>query len=130
MHYRFLRILDFANCTSKLSLTRSYVLSVSSKSVVRSKGLISFRLTFFLWLRWVFVVACKLSLVVVSGSYSSCGAFSSRSSGFSCGAQALGWVGFSSCRARASLLHGMWDPLRPSVNQTHVPGIGRWVRNH
>jgi len=84
-----------------LSLTRSYILSMSSKSVVRSKGLISFRLTFFLWLRWVFVVACKLSLVVASGSYSICGAFSSRSSGFSCcRAQALVWVGFSSCGHR------------------------------
>ena len=33
----------------------------------------------------------------------------SHCSGFSCGAQALGHVGFSSCGARAQLPHGTWD---------------------
>ena len=61
-------------------------------------------------LRWVFVAVHGLSLVAASGGYSSL-----RCVGFS-----LRWLlllqstgsrhtGFSSCGARASLFHGMWD---------------------
>ena len=41
------------------------------------------------------------SLVVVSGGYSSCRAQASHCSGFCCGAQALGRVGFRSCGSQA-----------------------------
>ena len=52
----------------------------------------------YFWLRWVFVAACGLSLVVASGGYSSlrCAGFSLRWSmdcrctGFYCGAWAVG----------------------------------------
>ena len=47
---------------------------------------------FIIWLCWVFVAACRLSLVAVSEGYSSCGARASH-----CG-------GFSRCRARASVV--------------------------
>ena len=81
-------------------------------------------------LRWVFVAAHGLSLVVASRGYSSLGWV-----GFSCcGAQALGarasvvvarglsscgsWAlerRLSSCGAHAQLLHGMWDPPKPGL---------------
>ena len=47
------------------------------------------------WLRWVFLAACGLSLVVVSGGYSSL-----RSAGSRC-------TGFSSCGTRAQQLWHM-----------------------
>ena len=54
--------------------------------------------TFYFWLCWVFVVACGLSLVVVSGGDSGCGVRASHCRGFSCcTAWALGRTGFSSC---------------------------------
>ena len=64
----------------------------------------------YFWLCWVFIAAHRLSLVVASGGYSSL-----RCAGFS-----LQWLlllqstgsrraGFSSCGARAQLLHSMWD---------------------
>ena len=43
----------------------------------------------YFWLRWVFVAARGLSLVVASGGYSCCGARASHCGGFSC------------CRSRA-----------------------------
>ena len=61
------------------------------------------------------------------GLFSSCGAPACRCGGFSCGAQALGHVDFSSCSswalehrlnsrgAWAHLLWGMWDLPRPRI---------------
>ena len=74
----------------------------------------------YFWWHWVFVAACRLSLVVVSGSYSSsqCMGFSlrgllllwrtgSRLMGLSsCSSWALE-CGFSSCGARAELLRAV-----------------------
>ena len=79
------------------------------------------------WLRWVFVAACRLSLVAASGGYSSlwCAGFSllwllllrstgSRHAGFSsCGSRAPE-RNLSSCDSWAKLLCGMW----------HLPGLG------
>ena len=46
---------------------------------------------FYFWLCWVFIAVHGLSLVAVSGGYSSCGVRASHCSGFSCcRAQALG----------------------------------------
>ena len=46
---------------------------------------------FYFWLHWVFIAACGLSLVAVSGGYSLLSARASHCSGFSCcGAWALG----------------------------------------
>ena len=75
----------------------------------------SFILCIYFWLRWVFVAACGLSLVVVMGATLHCGAWAShcvRASHcggfFCCRAWALGaWAsvvvarGLSSCGARA-----------------------------
>ena len=60
------------------------------------------------WLHWVFVALHRLSLVAVSGSYSSLmGA--SHCSGFSCcRALPLEPTGFSSCGIGAQLLCRMW----------------------
>ena len=63
----------------------------------------------FIWLRWVFVAACGLSLVAASGATLRCGARASHCGGFSCcRARALGaWASvvvarrLSSCGARA-----------------------------
>ena len=66
----------------------------------------------YVWLRWVFIAACGLSLVA-SGGYS-CSAWASHCGGFSCcGAWTLGtWAsvvaarGLSSCGTRALELTG------------------------
>ena len=89
---------------------------------------LKFYLFIYFWLRWVFVAACRLSLVVASGGYSSlqCTGCSlwwllllqspgSRRAGFSsCGSRALERR-LSSCGAQAQLLHGMWDLPRPGM---------------
>ena len=82
----------------------------------------------YFWLRWVFVAACRLSLVAVSRGYSSlqCTGFSlqwllllqsmgSRCVGFSsCGSRSLERR-LSSCGARAQLLRSMWDLPGPGL---------------
>ena len=85
-----------------------------------------FKINFFLifiyfWLHWVFITACGLSLVVVSGATLCCSVWSSHCGGFSCcGARALGmWAsvvvarGLSSCGSRALERRlsscGAWD---------------------
>ena len=102
----------------------------------KKSGFIYFVYLFiYFWLRWVFVAACGLSLVAVSGAILPCGAWASHCSGFSCcGAQALGlrasvvvarglsccglWAlecRLSSCGAWAYLLCGMWDLPGPGL---------------
>ena len=82
----------------------------------------------YFWLCWVFVPALRLSLVAVSGGYSSlrCMGFSlqwplllqstgSRCAGFSsCGSRAVEHQ-LSSCGTRAQLLCGMWDHPGPGL---------------
>ena len=59
----------------------------------------------YIWLHWVFIAACRLSLVVASGGYSSL-----RCAGFSLQWLLLLWstgsrhTGFSSCGTRAQQL--------------------------
>ena len=99
------------------------------------KKIFYFYLFIYFWLRWVFVAACGLSLVAVSGGYSSlrCAGFSlqwllllrstgSRRAGFSSVARRLSSCGsralerrLSSCGAWAQLLCGMWDLPRPGL---------------
>ena len=57
---------------------------------------------FFFWLRWVFVVARELSLVVVHGLLIAV-------------ASLVVEHGLSSCGSRAWLLHSMWDLPRPGL---------------
>ena len=79
------------------------------------------------WLRWVFIAARRLSLVVASGGYSllQCVGFSfqwllllqsmgSRRAGFSSSGSRALERRLSSCGARAQLLRGMWDLPRPA----------------
>ena len=87
-----------------------------------------FILFFQFWLRWVFFVVCRLSLVAVSGGYSSLqfAGFSlqwlllfqstgSRRTGFSsCGLRALERR-LSSCDAWDQLLRSMWDLPGPGL---------------
>ena len=94
----------------------------------------------YFWLHWVFVAACRLSLVAVSGATLHCGAQGSHCGGFSCcGAWATGvWASvvvacrLSSCGSQAVLPRGMWDlpgpglePVSP-VLATAVPHRG-WL---
>ena len=66
------------------------------------------------WLHWVFIAVHRLSLVVVSGSYSSCGAWASHCGGFSsCRAWVPGCVHFSSWNTWALSPHDMWNLPRP-----------------
>ena len=63
---------------------------------------------FIFWLRWVFVAVRGLSLVVVSGGYSSCRVRASHCGGFSCcSAQPLG-VRASVVVARGLSSCGSW----------------------
>ena len=94
----------------------------------------------YLWLRWVFVAARGLSLVVVRGGYSSlrCAGFSlqqllllqstgSRCMGFSsCGSGALE-CRLSSCGAWAYLLGGMWNLPRPGLEPMSPELAGRFL---
>ena len=45
---------------------------------------------YFFWLCWVFIAACRISLVEASGGHSTCRWCAFHCSSFSCGAQALG----------------------------------------
>ena len=100
----------------------------------------------YFWLRWVFIAACGLSVVVVSRGYSLlwCAAFSlqwllllwstgSRRAGFSscgmwlrsCGSRALERR-LSSCGARAYLFRGMWDLPEPVLEPVSPALAGRF----
>ena len=103
----------------------------------------------FFWLRWVFVAACRLSLVAASRGHSllRCAGFSlrwllllrstgSRRMGFSnCGAQAQ-QLQLAGSRAQAQQLWrtGSVAPRHVGSSQTwaqtRVPCIGRWILNH
>ena len=63
------------------------------------------------------------------GLLSSCGVQASCCSGFSCcGAQPLGYVGFSNCcGAQASLPCGMWDPPGPGIEPVFHALQGRFL---
>ena len=90
--------------------------------VISSSCIFFINLFIYFWLCWVFVAACRLSLVVASRGYPSlqCVGFSlrwllllrsmgSRCKSFSsCGLWAIE-CRLSSCGSRASLLRGMWD---------------------
>ena len=81
-----------------------------------------------IWLHWVFVAGCGLSLVVVGGGYSSLQhtgfslrwllllqSMGSRREGFSsCASQALE-CRLNSCGSQAQLLCGMWDLPGPGL---------------
>ena len=103
----------------------------------------------YFWLCWVFVAAHGLSLVAVSGGYSSlwCAGFSlrwllllrsmgSRHTGFSscgmglssCGSWALE-CRLSSCGSRGSVAPRHVGSSRTRA-RTRVPCIGRWILNH
>ena len=74
----------------------------------------------YFWLHWVFVAVCRLSLVAARGG-SSCGAWASRCSGFSCGARALGRsasvaVGHRlSCSAACGIFPDQGSNLSPAL---------------
>ena len=87
----------------------------------------------YFWLCWVFVAACRLSLVAASGGYPSLWwllllwSTGSRHAGFhSCGSQALEcWL--RSCGARTSLLRGMWDLPGPGLEPVSPALAGRFL---
>lgn len=59
---------------------------------------------FFFWFHWVFVAACSISLVTVSGGYLRCCARASHCDGFSSPSTGSGCSGFSSCSTWAQQL--------------------------
>ena len=108
-----------------------------------------FILFIYFWLRWVFIAACRLSLVAVSGGYSSlqCAGFSlwwllllrsmgSRLAGFSsCGAWAQQlWLTGSRVQAQQLWCTGLVALQQVGSSwiraQTHVPCVGRRILNH
>ena len=58
----------------------------------------------FFWLHWVFIAACRLSLIVPSGDYSSLQCTNFSFGGFSCcGARVLGmWASVVAARGLSS----------------------------
>ena len=109
-------------------------LSVSSTGFC---GFFKINLFIYFWLRWVFVAARRLSLVVASGGYSLLWC-----TGFSLRYLLLLWstgsrrVGFSSCGtwAQQLWLAGLVAPKHMGSSwtraRTHVLCIGRWILNH
>ena len=94
-----------------------------------------FILFIYFWLCWVFVAAHGLSLVAVSGDYSSLRytGLSLRwllllqSMGFSsCGSRALEHR-LSSCGALVQLLRGMWDLPTPGLEPVSPALAGRFL---
>ena len=76
----------------------------------------------YFWLRWVFVAACRLSLVAASGGYSlRCAGFSLRwllllwSMGSRRAASEVMARRLSSCGARSLLLRGRWVLPGPGI---------------
>jgi len=55
------------------------------------------------------------------------GAQASHCVGFSCGAQALGHMGFSGCGAGTLLVHSVWDLLRPGMEPMFPALAGRFL---
>ena len=69
-----------------------------------------FFLIYYFWLCWVFVAACRLSLVAAAGATLPCGARASHCGGLSCsGAWALGARASLVAARGLKLLRGMWD---------------------
>ena len=82
------------------------------------------------WLHWVFLAACRLSLVAANGRLGVVHGLLLDSS--YCRARTLGLVGFSSCSSPA-LEHGLsWSALCGILwtrDQIHVSCIGRQILN-
>ena len=87
-------------------------------------------LPIYFWLCWVLIALHKLSLVVVSGCYSSSGAQASHCGGFSCfWARALGHADFRTCstwaqqlqllgsRTQAQKLCCLWEKARVGCSE-------------
>ena len=70
---------------------------------------------------------CRLSLVDGELGLLCRGAQASHCVGFSCGAQALGRVGFSGCGAGTLLVHSVWDLLRPGLEPMFPSLAGRFL---
>ena len=106
----------------------AYLSYTSENTIFILKVFLKFIYCIYFWLHWVFVAVHGLSLVAVSGGYSSlwCTGFSlrwllllqsmgSRRPGFrGCGSQALE-SRLRSCGTRALLLRGMWDLPEPGI---------------
>ena len=123
--------------------------SRSSTYIVNLGLFFKFYLFIYFWLRWVFVAACRLSLVAARGGYFLlwCAGFSlqwlllllstgSRHTGFSsCGlrAQQL-WLTGSRTQAQQLWCTGLvalWDVGSSRIRaRTRVPCIGRGILNH
>ena len=96
-------------------------------SVVYKPSNLRYLFTFFQWLCWVFIATCWLSLVAVSGSYSSLGCV-----GFS-----LQWLclwsrgsrvpGPSSYGAWAYLPHSTWDLPWPGIEPVTPALVGGFL---
>ena len=130
-------------------LPQSKKLTLATLPNARSLFLKNKFIYIYFWLCWVFVAACRLSLVAVSRVYSllQCAGFSlqwllllrsmgSRCAGFrSCGTQAQQlWLAGSRAQAQQLWCTGLvalrhvgssWIRAR-----TRVPCIGRWILNH
>ena len=118
--------------------------SIHLTEILKSKdrAFFFFFLFFFFWLLWVFIVACRLSLVAASRELlSSRSARACHRGGLSCWrAQILGQVGLSSPASRAPDHQlgncGLWSLVAPqcvesswTTDQTRVPCIGRRILN-
>ena len=144
-------ILHFSNKSRILYLLRYlftqilYLLRVKNITLLPFHAIAVFYFKFiclfiiYFWLHWVFIAVRGLSLVVVSGGYSSlwCMGFSlrwllllqstgSRCTGFSSGSWALEHR-LSICGARAQLLHSIQDLPRPGIEPVSPVLAGRFL---
>ena len=130
--------------------TESIQLLIDDETLWLKEALNCFLVNYlFIWLHWVLVAACRLSLVAASGGYSSswCVDFplrwllllwstGPRCTGFSrCGTRAQQlWLAGSRVQAQQLWRTGLVAPRHVGSSRTrartHVPCIGRRVLNH
>ena len=131
---------------SSVSFSNILQFSVNKSSVSQIKFIPKYFVLcvfFFFWLLWVFVAACRLSLVAASGGYSSlqCVGFSmwwllllqtmgprvSKLQQLQCMGSVVVALRLSSCGAQAQLLCSRWDCLRPGIEPVSLALAGRFL---
>ena len=120
-------------CVSFGDIFSSFLWTREADLVPASRSPLSSCLFLFVWLCWVFITLCGLSLLAVSYSSSQCMGLSR------CAARTLGHTGrstqaqqlrapgsraqVSSCGSGAQLLRGMWNLHRPGTESVSI----RWA---
>jgi len=88
--------------------------------------ILKYNLFIHLWLHWVFFTTCGLSLAVASRGLFFVAMHGLLTGGFSCATQTPR-VGFTSCGARAQMLHGTWNLPGPGIEPVSLALSGTFL---